>query len=126
MHIEVRVQGARELAPRSAVILGDTVFWPFMCRNYDLALSNGQAVTAVDPENGFAQAFLGMSYANQGRVEQALQHADMAVQSDPGPLIASFRANVCGLDWRIRLSANLVETPELRPRCPVVRNWSSS
>jgi len=91
------LRGVSELAPRSAVILGDTVFWAFMCRNYDLAIANGQAVTALQSDNAFAQVFLGMAYAKQGRVTQALQHADAAFRSDKGPLIASFRANVYAL-----------------------------
>jgi TolB-like protein/DNA-binding winged helix-turn-helix (wHTH) protein/Flp pilus assembly protein TadD len=94
------LQQARNLAPRSAEILGDTVFWAFMCRKYDLAIANGQAVTAIEPDNAFAQVFLGMAYAKQGHVAEALQHADLALQYDSGPLIASFRANVYALAGR--------------------------
>ncbi|MBZ5720425.1 MAG: winged helix-turn-helix domain-containing protein [Acidobacteriia bacterium] len=94
------LQQARDLAPRSAEILGDTVFWVFMSRNYDLAIANGQAVTAFEPDNAFAQVFLGMAYAKEGHVPEALQHADLARQYDDGPLIASFRANVYALAGR--------------------------
>ena len=38
-----------------------------------------------------------MSLAKQGRVSEGLQHADLAVRADGGPLIASFRANVYAL-----------------------------
>lgn len=96
----VELQRARDQAPKSGEILGDTVFWVFMCRNYDGAIANGQAVTAAEPDNAFAQVFLGMVYAEQGRVAEALQHADLAHQYDDGPLIASFRANVYALAGR--------------------------
>jgi tetratricopeptide (TPR) repeat protein len=65
-----------------------------MSRKYDLAIAYGEAAIALDPQNSFAQVFLGMAYAKQGRVAEALQHADLAVRYDDGPLIASFRANV--------------------------------
>jgi tetratricopeptide (TPR) repeat protein len=96
----LELQKARNLAPRSGLLLGDTVFWAFMSRKYDLAIANGQAATALDPEIAFAQVFLGMAYAKQGRMSEALQHADLAVRSDNGPLIASFRANVYALAGR--------------------------
>jgi TolB-like protein/DNA-binding winged helix-turn-helix (wHTH) protein/tetratricopeptide (TPR) repeat protein len=91
---------ARELAPRAADILGDTVFWAFFSRNYDLAIENGKAAVATQPDNAFAQVFLGMAYAKKGEVTEALQHADLARQFDRGPLIASFRANVYALAGR--------------------------
>ena len=94
------LQQARNLAPRSAVILGDTVFWSFLCRKYDLAIANGLAVTAAEPDNAFAQVFLGMAYAEQGQMAEALQHADLALQHDNSPLVASFRANVYALAGR--------------------------
>ncbi|MGC2197129.1 MAG: hypothetical protein WA628_20800 [Terriglobales bacterium] len=94
------LQQARDLAPRAGPLLGDTVFWAFMSRKYDLAIANGQAAIAVDPENAFAQVSLGMAYAKEGRVAEALQHADLAVRYDSGPLVASFRANVYALAGR--------------------------
>jgi TolB-like protein/DNA-binding winged helix-turn-helix (wHTH) protein len=93
----IELQKARALAPASAEILGDTVFWTFMSRKYDLAISNGLAVTAAEPDNAFAQVFLGMAYAETGHVKEALEHADVAVQYDNGPLVSSFRANVYAL-----------------------------
>jgi TolB-like protein/DNA-binding winged helix-turn-helix (wHTH) protein/Flp pilus assembly protein TadD len=96
----IELQRARDLSPRSAEILGDTVMWVFMCRNYDLAVANGQSVIAIQPDNSFAQVFLGMAYAEQRRVPDALQHADLAVQYDKSLLIASFRANVYALAGR--------------------------
>ena len=68
-----------------------------MSRKYDLAISNGLAVTAAEPDNAFAQVFLGMAYAETGHVKKALEHADVAVQYDNGPLVSSFRANVYAL-----------------------------
>jgi TolB-like protein/DNA-binding winged helix-turn-helix (wHTH) protein/Tfp pilus assembly protein PilF len=91
---------ASTLAPRAADILGDTVFWAFFSRDYDLAIANGKAAVAVEPDNAFAQVFLGMAYAKKGQVAEALRHADLARQSDHGPLIASFRANVYALAGR--------------------------
>jgi TolB-like protein/DNA-binding winged helix-turn-helix (wHTH) protein/Flp pilus assembly protein TadD len=91
---------ARDLAPRAATILGDTVFWAFFSRDYDLAIRNGEAAVAVEPGDAFAQVFLGMAYAKKGRTAQALQHADLARKYDRGPLIASFRANVYALAGR--------------------------
>jgi TolB-like protein/DNA-binding winged helix-turn-helix (wHTH) protein/Tfp pilus assembly protein PilF len=96
----LELQRARELAPVSVEILGDTVMWAFLCRNYDQAISKGEAITATQPYNSFAQVFLGMSYAKQGHIPEALQHADLAVQYDKSPLIASFRANVYALAGR--------------------------
>ncbi len=96
----VELQQARDLAPRSGEILGDTVFWVFMCRKYDLAIANGKTVIGLQPDNAFAQVFLGMAYAKEGQVPEALQHAGLAVQYDKGPLIASFRANVYALAGR--------------------------
>ena len=93
----LELQRARDLAPLSAEILGDIVMWDFMCRKYDQAISNGAPITVRQPDNSFAQIFLGMSYAMQGRMPEALQHADLAVQYDNSPLIASFRANVYAL-----------------------------
>ena len=91
---------ASSLAPRAADILGDTVFWAFFSRDYDLAIANGKAAVAVEPDNAFAQVFLGMAYGKKGQVAEALQHADLARKSDNGPLIASFRANVYALAGR--------------------------
>jgi TolB-like protein/DNA-binding winged helix-turn-helix (wHTH) protein/tetratricopeptide (TPR) repeat protein len=91
---------ARDLAPRAADILGDTVFWAFFSRNYDLAIENGKAAVATEPDNAFAQVFLGMAYAKKGEVTEALRHADLARQFDRGPLISSFRANVYALAGR--------------------------
>ena len=96
----LEIQRAREVAPRSAEILGDTVFWATMCRKYELAIANGQAAIAIEPDNAFAQVFLGMAYAKQGLVAEALQHADLAIQYDKGPLVASFRVNVYALAGR--------------------------
>lgn len=96
----LELQRARDLAPHSEVILGDTVFWAFMSRKYDLAIANGEAVTAAEPDNAWAQVFLGMAYSKQGRVPEALQHADLAFQHDSGPLISSFRAAVYALGGR--------------------------
>ncbi|HVO61291.1 MAG TPA: winged helix-turn-helix domain-containing protein [Terriglobales bacterium] len=106
------LQAARELAPRSGEILGDTVMWPFMCRNYDLAIANGDAIIAVQPDNAWAEVFLGMAYAKQKRTSEAMQHADMAVQSDPSPLIASFRANVYALAGRTTEAAAMLRQIE--------------
>lgn len=94
------IQRARELAPRAAVILGDTVFWAFFSRDYDLAIANGKAAVAAQSDNAFAQAFLGMAYAKKGQLSDALKHADLAQKYDGGPLIASFRANVYALAGR--------------------------
>jgi TolB-like protein/DNA-binding winged helix-turn-helix (wHTH) protein len=91
---------AQELAPRAAEIVGDTVFWAFFSRNYDLAIANGKAALATEPDNAFAQVFLGMAYAKKGQMTEALRHADLARQFDRGPLIASFRANVYALAGR--------------------------
>lgn len=91
------MERARDLAPRSSEILGDTVFWAFFARKYDLAISNGEAAIVAEPDNAFAQVFLGMAYAEKGRTEDALRHADLAMHYDGGPLIASFRANVYAL-----------------------------
>jgi TolB-like protein/DNA-binding winged helix-turn-helix (wHTH) protein/Flp pilus assembly protein TadD len=93
----LELQRAREVAPSSAEILGDTVLWAFMCRKYDVAIANGEAVTAAQPDNAYAQVFLGIAYAKQGRITEALQHADLALKYDNGPLVASFRANVYAL-----------------------------
>lgn len=91
------IQRARDLAPRASEILGDTVFWAFFSRNYDLAITNGKAAIAAQPDNAFAEAFLGMAYAKKGRVSDALHYADLAQKYDSGSLIASFRANVYAL-----------------------------
>jgi len=96
----IELQRARALAPASAEILGDTVFWAFMSRKFDLAIANGLAVTATEPDNAFAQVFLGMAYAETGHVPEALAHADAAIRYDGGPLVASFRANVYALAGR--------------------------
>jgi tetratricopeptide (TPR) repeat protein len=94
------LQRARELAPRSAQILGDTVFWAYFSRNYDLAIQNGEAAIAIEPDNSFAQAFLGMAYAEKGLKANAIKHADLATHYDGGSLIASFSANVYALAGR--------------------------
>ncbi len=96
----LEMQRARDLAPRSAEILGDTVFWAFFSRNYPLAIRFGESAIAAEPNNAFAQAFLGMAYAKQGDAAQALKHADLASKYDGGSLIASFRANVYALAGR--------------------------
>ena len=96
----VQLKRARALDPNAAGVLGDTVFWAFMSRKYDLAISNGESVIAADPTNAFAEVFLGMAYAKKGNVELAIQHADAAVKHDDGLLIASFRANVYALAKR--------------------------
>jgi len=96
----LELQRARDLAPLSVEILGDTVMWSFMCRKYDQAISKGEAITTMQPDNSFAQVFLGMSYAKKGHSPEAIQHADLAVQYDKSPLIASFRANVYALAGR--------------------------
>lgn len=110
----LELQRARELAPLSVEILGDIVMWGFMCRQYDQTISNGEAITARQPDNSFAQVFLGMSYAKQGHVPEALQHADLAVQYDKSPLIASFRANVYALAGRKNEAINALAEIERR------------
>lgn len=106
------IRRASEIAPRSAEILGDTVFWTFMARNYDLAITNGLAVTALEPDNAFAQVFLGMAYAELGNNTEAIRRADLAYQSDRGPLVASFRANVYALAGRKREAAEALREVE--------------
>lgn len=93
----LELQRARELAPDSAVILGDTVFWGFMSRQFNRVISNGKLVVAAQPDNAFAQVFLAMAYAKVGRMSEALQHADLAAHYDNGSLVASFRANAYAL-----------------------------
>jgi TolB-like protein/DNA-binding winged helix-turn-helix (wHTH) protein/Tfp pilus assembly protein PilF len=110
----LELQRARDLAPRSVEILGDIVMWRFMCRKYDQAIANGEPITTMQPDNSFAQIFLGMSYAKQGRTPEALQHADLAVQYDKSPLIASFRANVYALAGRKNEAAAALAEVEKR------------
>ncbi|MGE5207419.1 MAG: winged helix-turn-helix domain-containing protein [Chlamydiota bacterium] len=100
---------ALDLAPRSAEILGDTVFWAFLSRKYDLAIANGEAAVAAQPDNAFAQVFLGMAYAKEGRVGDAIRHADLAFQYDKGTLISSFRASVYALAGRKKEAASQLQ-----------------
>ena len=110
------LQLGRELDPHSSVILADIVFWTFMSRDYDLAISSGEEVVSAQPDNAFAHAFLGMAYAKKGNVRDALQHADLARHYDDGPLIASFRANVYAIAGRKKEATSALNIVEkLRP-----------
>jgi len=87
------LQRSRELDPYG-LASGDLVFWPILARRYKVAVANGQQALALRPQAGTLHTFLGVAYAMDGQLIEAVKEGEEGHRLDPNPLATSFLASV--------------------------------
>lgn len=69
-------------------------------RHYEDAIELARRGLEFEPRSGFALAFQGVAYAEQGRFAEAVDNMERAVQFDQSPTILSLQAHVLALVGR--------------------------
>lgn len=86
------VELARSVDPFSLRIMSEGVFWEFISRKYDLAIEEGRAALASEPNDAPLYSYLGLVYATQKRYKEAVELAQTARRMDESPFIAAMVA----------------------------------
>jgi tetratricopeptide (TPR) repeat protein len=81
-------------------------------RRYDDAIELARRGMEFEPHSGFALAFQGVAYAEQGRFDEAVLNMEKAAQLDQSPTILALQAHVLAVAGRKEQAKTLIQEVE--------------
>jgi tetratricopeptide (TPR) repeat protein len=106
------IRQALELDPLSLRTHSWGILFLIFARRYDEAVEHARKALELEPRFGAALTFQGLAYAEQGRIQDAVQMLEKAAEVDKGPMVTLFRAHIHALAGHTDQAQELVNTVE--------------